>query len=180
MKNIATIKRTGSLLVAGLLLLMACDKQGPMGPEGPAGPDGESLSVSGGNFTTYFVEKELEPHWQAIDGWGDYVVYNLNIGPYRWLNDMPLPDSAASAVNNGGLILVYLKIGATWRSLPFKDAFSVSEGGYRYNFNYEVKDGKVAITAKLFADVETIIDEYIVERIKIVVAPASTTIPLKL
>jgi hypothetical protein len=181
MKNTSTIKKTGSLLVALLLLLIACDKQGPMGPEGPPGPDGaNSGGGGGGGFSTYFVENELEPFWEKIGAWGDHGVYNLAIGPYRWLNDMPLPDTAVSTINNGGLILVYLKIGDTWRSLPFKDGFHNGEGIYDYYFNYEVKGGKIAISAKALDDVEVDIDKYAVQRIKIVVAPASTTIPLKL
>ena len=93
---------------------------------------------------------------------------------------MPLPDTAVSMINNGGLILVYLKIGTTWRSLPFKDEFQNGTGHYDYYFNYEVEDGKIAITGKVFHTGEVDIDEYTVERIKIVVAPASSTIPLEL
>jgi hypothetical protein len=181
MKYTTTIRKTGSLLIAMLLLLMACDKQGPMGPEGPPGPDGANAGGAGGSsVTTYFVENELEPFWENVDGWGDYEVYNLAIGSYRWPNLMPLPDTAISKVDNGGMILVYLKIDGAWRRLPFKDGFHNGKGNYDYYFNYEVDGGKIAINAKVLDDIEVNVDEFTVERVKIVVAPASATVPLNL
>lgn len=172
MKNTTTNKRTGSLLVAMLLLLMACDKQGPMGPEGPPGPDGQNASAGGGSFTSYLSAAGKTLKWRAIDGWGGYAIAELD--------EINLPDSAASMVDNGGVILVYLKMNGAWRRVPYNDGFNDS-GEYDYYINYMYKGGTVflVIRAKgVNSDEE--LEPYNVERLKIVVAPATSIVPLKL
>lgn len=173
MKNTTTNKKTGSLLVAMLLLLMACDKQGPMGPEGPPGPDGQNASAGRGSFTTYLSEEGHTLKWTGIDGWGGYAVADLAGGLY-------LPDSAASMIENGGIILVYLKMNGAWRRLPFSDGFN-DEGEYNYYVNYMYSDGTIScyIRAKDVNNDEEL-ETYNVERAKIVVAPATSVVPLKL
>jgi hypothetical protein len=172
MKNTTTNKKTGGLLMAMLLLLMACDKQGPMGPEGPPGPDGQNASTGGGSFITYLSEEGATWKWMGIDGWGGYAVANLA--------EFYLPDSAASKVDNGGVILVYLKMNNAWRRLPFSDGFN-DVGEYNYYVNYGYSEGIVSCYIKAKdADSDEELEIYQVERVKIVVAPATSVVPLKL
>jgi hypothetical protein len=173
-------KMNDGMLMLLLLLLMACKREGPMGPEGPQGPDGEDAvgSGGGGNVKIYFTDDDAKIKWEGIDGWQGYEVVNLNINKYDWKNYMPMPDSSAAQIDAGALVLVYVKMDDEWHELPFKDQFNNAKGTYAVYVNYEIVNGKINILARVLEDVEVILDD--VQKVKIVVAPASKTIPLTL
>jgi hypothetical protein len=180
MKTHSLLRTTGSLLLALLLLLAACKRQGPMGPEGPQGPDGQDAAGGGGGggITTYFTKDDDKIEWEGIDGWQGYGVYNLNINQYDWKNFMPLPETAASQIDAGGLVVVSLLMDDEWHALPYKDEFNNGKGTYSFYMNYEIDNGKLNITGKVLDDVEVILLD--VQKVKVVVAPASQAIPLTL
>jgi hypothetical protein len=112
-------KKTGSLLVALLLCLMACDKQGPMGPEGPPGPDGPDGDNGGGgtgvatNITTFISAQGTNFEWEGIDGWGGYGVARLKGGSRK------LPDSLAEAIDQGAALVYFISSEYDQWRLPF-------------------------------------------------------------
>ncbi|RYY54743.1 MAG: hypothetical protein EOO09_13215 [Chitinophagaceae bacterium] len=135
------------LIIASMLL--ACNKQGPMGIEGPQGPDGEpGNGGSGGgssSITTYTITKEIQ--WREIDGLDGYVVYRT--GPDQ---SILLPDSVVDAVDNG-LVLVYLRsVENDWYRVPFE------AGDQRNNdkeyYNYFMRGNELFIEAKIDESLE--------------------------
>ena len=173
------LHKTGRALLLILLsisLLPACNRQGPMGPEGPQGPDGkDGAGGGGGGVTTYLTRENDTFEWEPIDGWSGYGVMELKMNPY---DQIPLAEAATAIVNDGGLIQVSLLINKEWHALPFKEEFSNGDGTYDYYVNYEIVNGALRIEAKIRNDVE--VETLEVQQLKVVVAPASKTIPLAL
>jgi hypothetical protein len=177
MKRLTLItKKTGILLLAALLLLTACDKQGPMGPEGPPGPDGENTG-GGGSFTSYLTDAGTNIAWEESDGWDGYILCGLEVGAKDYI---ALPDSAKTQIDQGGAVLVYVQIKDAWHALPMKDIFHNPQGNYEFYADYILADGRLFIACRILDDVETDINEFKVKRVKIVVAPASKTNQLTL
>jgi hypothetical protein len=175
------MKKTGSLLLilslAGLLLT-ACDKQGPMGPEGPPGPDGENVGGGdGGSFTSYLTDTDTDIEWEESDGWDGYVLCGLKVGDKDYI---ALPDSAKTQIDQGGAVLVYVQIKDAWHALPMKEIFHNPQGNYEFYADYIVAEGRLFIACRILSDVETDINEFQVNRVKIIVAPASKTNQLAL
>jgi hypothetical protein len=161
-------KKTGSLLVAAVLLLTACDKTGPMGPEGPKGPDGANASGGGGSFTTYITDVDATLEWAYSDGWDGYGLGQLEINGKEYLT---LPDSAVTQINNGAAVLVYAMIDDTWHPLPYKDNYSPGERIYGMYIDYVARGKELTIAFRLHGDLDIRI--YELDRVKVIVAPAS-------
>jgi hypothetical protein len=165
------------LIVAFLLVSMAaCNRQGPMGPEGPQGPDGQDgAGGGGGGVTTYLTGNNEKFAWEAIDGWSGYEVVELKMAPY---DQLLFPQDASTTMDAGGPVLVSLLIDKEWHALPYKEEFNNGKGTYDYYVNYEIAKGMLRIEAKFLDDVEVEIPN--VEKVKVVVVPASKTIPITL
>jgi hypothetical protein len=177
---VLSLHRMGRALLLVLLsvsLLTACNRQGPMGPEGPQGPDGKDGAGGGGGggVTTYLTRPEEQFAWEAIDGWSGYTVMNLKMTSY---DQLLFPQNAATTIDAGGPVLVSLLIDQEWHALPFKESFSNSNGTYEFYVNYEIVNGQLRIEAKISNNAEG--GSLEVQQMKIVVAPASKTIPLAL
>ncbi len=165
------------LILLSVSLLTACNRQGPMGPEGPQGPDGKDGAggSSGGGVSIYFAGGGNKIKWDYSDGWSGYGVMSLTVDESGLV---PLPSAAAAQVDGGGLVQVSLLINNEWHSLPFKEEFNNGDGTYDYYVNYEIVNGALRMEAKIRDEIEVELPD--VKSIKVVVAPASKTIPLTL
>lgn len=176
MKHNTTNRKAGVLLLAMMMLLLACDKQGPMGPEGPPGPDGQNANSGGSSFTTYMTADNARIRWRGLDGWGGYLIADLQINE----DYLQLPDSAISMIEDGGLVLAYVKMNNAWRRLPFKEGLNNETGFYKYYMDYVVFENEVRILIRAQgANNDDDMQAYPIERVKVVVAPASSVVSLK-
>ncbi len=181
-----TINRLISIALLAATVFTACDGEGPMGPPGEPGPDGTNGGGgSGGGAMTYITPAGSEIRWEGLDGWEGYGVGMLNVNGHGWVNwgadnGLPLAEEAVAAFNQGGLLLVYADFGAGWRSLPILDR-PLENSLFAIYLNYELEDGRLLIWNRVrdeeYADFE---QTYAVQRLKVVVAPATENGTLEL
>lgn len=156
-------------------LLAGCKGEGPMGPEGEQGPDGTG-GGSGGGALVYVTPDDAAIKWEVLDGWSGYGIGMLNVNDwidYNGESGIPLADEAASAINQGGLVLVYADFGAGWRQLPLTD-IPMENSQFAVYLNYELVNGQLIIWSRASGSLGNTFDEnYSVRRVKVVVAAAT-------
>lgn len=139
-------KKTGNLLMAALLLLAACNKQGPMGPEGPQGPDGPPGADGNGggsatNIRTFISESGSNFSWKGIDGWGGYGVFVLE-------NVAGLPADMADEMDQGAPTVYFISSEDDHWRLPFLtdygkyEIFDCSFNGTNLSIGCKTKDNE--------------------------------------
>jgi hypothetical protein len=165
---------TGLLSIFITLLLLSCEREGPMGPEGPQGPDGPPGEDGGGgggsSVITFTTPPSANLDWQGIDGWGGYGVYELeNYG-------LGIPESYKKLIEEG-LAVVYVEGPENdWYKLPWTWG---EKKDHIYDCFFEGTE--VVIYAKIKDDASGADNDPIeVNKVKVVIAPASKVYTLSL
>ncbi|HEY9560166.1 MAG TPA: hypothetical protein VIR29_05190 [Anseongella sp.] len=140
MKQLRKLRALAGLALA--LALTACEKEGPIGPEGPQGPQGEQgVQGSKGDKGTANV---IYSQW-------DYLKYPIRDtiidGSHMKVSEILAPKLTENIMESG-LIMVYMRFGATVYALPYiSDA-----GGKPSEINFRSRAGKIFITRFAFDD----------------------------
>ncbi|MBO9564554.1 MAG: hypothetical protein J7621_17370 [Niastella sp.] len=166
-------RMTGLLFILMALLVISCEREGPMGAEGPQGPDGppgEDGSGGDSNITTFVTPPSASLQWQGIDGWDGYGVYELkNYG-------FGIPEEYKKFIEEG-LAVVY--IGGPendWYKLPWTWG---EKKDHIYDCYFEGTE--VVIYAKIKDDPNGADNDPVsVNKVKVVIAPASKVYTLSL
>ncbi len=117
--KIITLKTLATGIVAGMLLLTSCGKDGATGPQGPAGTNGTNgvanISVQDFTISTWSLSTTATTYFYT-----QQPVTNLN-----------------ADVNSNGAVEVFFSIsgGNNWTALPMTQYVS-GTGGADYYFNY--------------------------------------------
>jgi hypothetical protein len=124
--KIITLKTLATGIVAGMLLLTSCGKDGATGPQGPAGTNGTNgvANISVQDFT--------------INSWNQTTTGTLYY--YTQLNVTAL----TADVNNNGAVEVFFSTtgGTYWTGLPMTEYVS---GGSNYIFNFSTGTNLVEV-----------------------------------
>lgn len=168
-------RMTGLLFILMALLVVSCEREGPMGLEGPQGPDGPPGEDGGGgggsNVTTFVTSPGAVIKWDFSDGWDGYGVYELE-GAF-----ISIPESYKKAIEEG-LAVVYMGGPENdWYKLPWT-------WGQDKNHIYDCffQGTELVIYAKVKENLNGDGDNepIQIDKIKVVIAPASKVYTLSL
>lgn len=160
---------TGLLFLILSLLLVSCERQGPMGPEGPQGPDGPPGAGGGGggeggsSLITFVSPPNANVRWEDIDGWGGYTIGQLEG------TGITIPDKYLKTIEEG-LVTVYLGDSeGDWYKLPW------STGAKKEQiYDYAFMGTELWIQAKIKNDDNgSGQSTLMVSKVKVVIAPAA-------
>lgn len=162
------------------ILLLACDKQGPMGPEGAQGPDGPPGENGAGtgtgatsNVISFTGDQSIE--WKTIDGAGNgYVLWGINSAD----DYLALPDSLSEPIEFG-MKLVYLRsVENDWYQLPLEIGGPLEPTHEIYDYTFSGNKLHVYVKTRFPANDDSE-PSYKLNTLKVIIGLATKTGELK-